>query len=88
LARVNAHLKRRVDPNPAESEARSMRPKRRGLAKGNACLGRGVGSVPNESILVKTHQGQGIRYKLHPEEKRGGTSSQHAQGHLRSSKTQ
>jgi hypothetical protein len=77
-----------VDLNLAESEARLMRPKRRDLAKGNACLEHGVGSDPNEPIFVKTHQGQGAQYKLCPEGKRGGTSSQHAQGHLRSSKTQ
>jgi hypothetical protein len=63
LAWVNARLERRVDPNLAESEARSMRPKRRNLAKGNARLERGVGSDPNELIFVKTHEGQGVRYK-------------------------
>jgi hypothetical protein len=77
-----------VDLNPAESEARSIRPKRRDLAKGNACLERGVGFDPNESIFVKTHQVQGAQYKLCPEGKRGGTSSQHGQEHLRSSKMQ
>jgi hypothetical protein len=65
-----------------------MRPKRRDLAKENACLERGVGSDPNELIFVKTHQGQGVRYKLRPEGKRGGTSAQRVQGQLRSSKTQ
>jgi hypothetical protein len=88
LAWVNARLERRVDPNLAESKARSTRPKRRDLAKGNARLERGVGSDPNELIFVKKHQGQGVRYKLRPEGKRGGTSSQRAQGHLRSSKMQ
>jgi hypothetical protein len=88
LALVSARLERRVDPNLAESEARSIRPKRRDLAKGNARLERGVGSDPNELIFVKTHEGQGVRYMLHPEGKRGGTSSQRVQGQLRSSKTQ
>jgi hypothetical protein len=76
LAWVNARLERRVDPNLAESEARSMRSKRCDLAKGNARLERGVGFDLNELIFVKTLEGQGVRYKLRPEGKRGGTSSQ------------
>jgi hypothetical protein len=76
LAWVNARLERRVDPNLAESEARSMRPKRRDLAKGNARLECGVGFDLNELIFVKTLEGQGVRYKLRTEGKRGGTSSQ------------
>jgi hypothetical protein len=77
-----------VDPSLAESEARSMRPKHRDLTKVNARLERGVGSDPNELIFVKMHEGQGVRYKLRPEGKRGGASSQRVQGQLRSSKTQ
>jgi hypothetical protein len=76
-----------VDPNLAESE-----PARCDLSVAiwpkEMHVWSVVGSNPNELIFVKTHQGQSVRYKLRPEGKRGGTSSQHAQGHLRSSKTQ